>query len=89
MTDAEKKRIQHNIQRLETELRTVLTEDEAILFLRLDLDNGCNPSRTLKYYRDTGQLIAIQIGKKLRYRRDDLLVFLAQKSEKKRGVLAQ
>lgn len=28
----------------------LLTEEDAILFLRLDKEN--NPSRTLKYYRD-------------------------------------
>ena len=66
----------------------LLTESEACLYLRLDEDGSSNPKRTLKYYRDKGQLIAIKVGKKNRYRRQDLENFLAQKSEEKQGRLA-
>jgi hypothetical protein len=60
----------------------LLTESEAIRFLRLD-DNGCNSKRTLKYYRDSGRLIAIRVGRENRYRLDDLRNFLTEKSQEK------
>ena len=66
----------------------LLTEDEAILYFRLDEGGSSDPKRTLKYYRDRGQLIAIKVGKKNRYRRQDLDNFLDQKSEAKQGRLA-
>ncbi len=34
----------------------LLTEVEACLYLRLDEDGSSDPKRTLKYYRDKGQL---------------------------------
>ena len=37
----------------------LLTEEEAIQFLRLETEN--NPKRTLKYYRDKNQLRAVKI----------------------------
>ena len=52
----------------------LLTEQEAILFLRLDTEN--NPSRTLKYYRDKGQLRAVKIGTNLLYPKSELLNFI-------------
>ena len=66
----------------------LLTDDEAVRYLRLDEDGSSDPKRTLKYYRDTARLIAIKVGKKNRYRRRDLENFLAQKSEEKQGRLA-
>ena len=62
----------------------VLTEDEAIRYLRLDLEVSSDPRQTLKYYRDKGELVAIRIGRKNRYRRRDLDDFLSIKSEAKR-----
>lgn len=59
----------------------LMTEDEAIRFLRLDMDDSVDPKQTLKYYRDRGQLIAIKVGRRNRYRRQDLENFLAQKSK--------
>ena len=52
----------------------LLTEQEAIQFLRLDTEN--NPSRTLKYYRDKGQLRAVKIGSNLLYPKQKLLSFI-------------
>ena len=63
----------------------LLTEDEAIRYLRLDVDSSTDAHKTLKYYRDKGELIAIKVGRKNRYRRQDLDDFLAQKSEIKKG----
>ena len=50
----------------------LLTEDEAIRYLRLDVNGPKNPSGTLKYYRDQGVLRAIHIGRNLRYPRKEL-----------------
>lgn len=45
----------------------LLTEDEAIRFLRLDMSGSKNPANTLKYYRDKKVLQAVQVGRKLLY----------------------
>ena len=63
----------------------LLTEQEAIRYLRLDVDGTTDVCRTMKYYRDKRKLIAIKVGQKNRYRRQDLDNFLANKSEIKRG----
>ena len=52
----------------------LLTEQEAVVFLRLDTEN--NPTRTLKYYRDKGQLRAVKIGANLLYPKQELLNFI-------------
>ena len=50
----------------------LLTEIEAIRYLRLDIKGPSNPSNTLKYYRDQGVLRAVHIGRNLRYPRKEL-----------------
>lgn len=61
----------------------LLTEDEAIRYLRLDA-NGCNnPKATLKYYRDQGNLRGVQIGKKLVYPRKELDLMVERLLEKR------
>ncbi len=50
----------------------VLTEAEAIRYLRLDVDGPKKPSNTLKYYRDKGLLRAVRIDSNLRYPRTEL-----------------
>ena len=50
----------------------LLTEEEAIRFLRLDGINAENPANTLRYYRKKGFLRATQVGKCIRYRRIEL-----------------
>lgn len=52
----------------------LLTEQEAIVFLRLDTEN--NPSRTLKYYRDKNQLRGVKIGTNFLYPKSELLSFI-------------
>ncbi len=47
----------------------LLTEQEAIRYLRLDVNGPQNPAGTLKYYRDRGFLQAVRIGRNLRYPR--------------------
>ncbi len=57
----------------------LLTEKEAILFLRLNADDGPkNPSTTLKYYRDKNLLKPTRVGKNNRYLRTELLRFLEE-----------
>ncbi len=51
---------------------SVMTEVEAIKYLRLDVDGPKNPSNTLKYYRDRGFLHGVRIGRNLRYPRTEL-----------------
>ncbi len=59
----------------------VLTEDEAIQYLRLDLVNIDDPSATLARYRRLGLLRGTQIGKCIRYRRVELERFLDRITE--------
>ena len=61
----------------------VMTDTELISFLRLDASTGF---RTLKYYRDEGQLVGIRLGKSVRYELREVLRFLNEKTEKNRNV---
>jgi hypothetical protein len=54
----------------------LMTEEEAIIFLRLDIDGPSNPALTLQYYRDQGLLRSTRVGKRLRYQKKELLRFL-------------
>jgi hypothetical protein len=59
----------------------VLTEEEVIQLLRLDIDGPGDAKHTLQYYRDQGLLRATRIGKRLRYWRREILRFLERKTE--------
>ena len=61
----------------------VMTTQEVIEFLRLDADKG---KRTLKYYRDEGQLIGIRLGRSIRYPLPEILRFLNEKVNKSKNV---
>lgn len=50
----------------------LLTENEAIRYLRLDEIDIDDPASTLRYYRKKGILRATQVGKCIRYRRIEL-----------------
>ena len=50
----------------------LLTEKEAIRYLRLDGIDIEDPTGTLRYYRKKGLLRATQVGKCIRYRRIEL-----------------
>ncbi len=54
----------------------LLTEEEAIRYLRLDIDGPTQPENTLKYYREKKKLKGTRVGKQLRYRRKSLEEFL-------------
>ena len=60
----------------------VMTQEDAIQFLRLNDANLKNPATTLQYYRDKGELNGIRIGKTIRYTKEDLLNFLRNQSIK-------
>lgn len=54
----------------------LLTEEEAIRYLRLDIDGPTKPENTLRYYRNKKKLQGTRVGKQLRYRRKSLDDFL-------------
>jgi hypothetical protein len=59
----------------------LLTEAEAIRYLRLDTINIANPSETLRRYRDQGMLRGTQVSKRVMYRRVELDRFLERLTE--------
>jgi len=59
----------------------VLTEEEAIRYLRLDIDGPKNPANTLQYYRERGKLRGTRIGNRIRYTRKALDEFLEAVTE--------
>jgi len=59
----------------------VLTESEAVRYLRLDLIDVKDPADTLRYYRKAGLLRATQLGKAVRYRRSELDSFLDRQTQ--------
>ena len=60
----------------------LLTEREAVQFLRLDVEGPDNPAKTLQYYRERGLLRGTRVGKRLRYQRKELLSFLDKLTER-------
>jgi len=54
----------------------LMTEEEAIRFLRLDTDGPKRPEFTLRYYRDQQLLKGIRVGKRIRYPKKELLKFI-------------
>ena len=60
----------------------VLTESEAVRFLRLDTENGPgDPYQVLYRYRKRCLLKAVQIGRQVFYPRKELMLFLQRKTE--------
>lgn len=57
---------------------SVLIEAEAIKFLRIE--DYSHPELTLRYYRQTGKLRAVRIGKELRYTACELMRFLERQA---------
>lgn len=60
----------------------LLTEEEAMRYLRLDYKSAEQGRRTLRYYREQGVLRATPVGNRVRYRRSELDVFLKKQTEK-------
>ena len=63
----------------------LLTEHEAIKFLRLDVDGPADPHQTLKYYRDEGLLRGTRISRKYLYQKKELLLFLDKVTSRTNG----
>lgn len=66
------------------EFGELLTPIEAAQYLRLDQTNGHTPVsaiRTLKYWRDRGELKATKFARRVWYRRVELDRFLERKTE--------
>lgn len=59
----------------------LLTEDEAIRYLRLDTINISDPSATLRRYRENRLLRGTHISKKIFYRRAELDRFIERVTE--------
>ena len=59
----------------------LLTEEEAIRYLRLDTVDISAPVATLRRYREQSKLRATQVSKRLFYRRVELDRFLARLTE--------
>jgi len=59
----------------------LLTEDEAIRYLRLDTIEIKDPRATLRRYRERGSLRGTQVSKKIFYRRVELEKFLEEQTE--------
>ena len=67
----------------------LLTEEEAIKFLRLDGEGGPkDPSTTLEYYRSEDRLKATKVGKRLRYLKSELLNFLEYQTQYSNGDIS-
>ena len=60
----------------------LLTPDEVVRFLRLDVDGPADPMQTLRYYRERGLLRGVKVGRRMRYTRKELLRFIDRLSEK-------
>jgi hypothetical protein len=56
----------------------LLTEEEALRYLRLDTVNIKDPSATLRLYRKRGLLRGTQVSKRVFYRRIELDAFLTR-----------
>ena len=66
----------------------LLTESEAIAWLRLDGPSGPkNPAGTLKYYRDHRLLRAVRISRTMMYPVWELERFLHRLAEREGGVV--
>ncbi|MHA2065840.1 MAG: hypothetical protein ACXABY_15825 [Candidatus Thorarchaeota archaeon] len=63
----------------------LLTEQEAIHFLRLDVDGPKDPAATLKHYRDKGLLRPTRVGQCNKYLKTELLKFLHLLTDRKNG----
>jgi hypothetical protein len=61
---------------------TVLTEEEAIRYLRLDTVGHKSPADTLRYYRERKKLRGSRIGKRIFYTRKSLDEFLDNMTER-------
>jgi len=61
----------------------ILTETEAISYLRLDIDGPRDPRGTLKFYRQAKLLRGVRIGRQYRYPIAELEAFVQRLLDRK------
>ncbi len=66
-----------------TPVPDLLTEQEAVKFLRLDDGGTKDPGKTLAYYRSESLLRGTQVGRKVRYLKSELMKFLNLQTQMK------
>lgn len=71
-----------------TPVPDLLTEEDAIRFLRLDDGTTKHPATTLEYYRSEGLLRGTRVGKRLRYLKSELLNFLHIQTNRTSGDIS-
>lgn len=71
-----------------TPVPDLMTEGEAIRFLRLDDGGTKHPETTLEYYRSEGLLKGTRVGKRLRYLRSELFNFLEIQTQRTNGQVS-
>jgi len=59
----------------------VLTVEDLVRFLRLDLVGVKHPERTIERYRKMGHLRGVQVGKRIVYYLVDVLAFIERQRE--------
>ena len=59
----------------------VLTPEELVHLLRLDVDGPKSPEGTLEYYREKKKLRGIKIGQHMRYYLPDVIKFLEHQAD--------
>ena len=59
----------------------VMTKEDVIKFLRIDTGRTASPHLTLQYYREKNLLRGTQIGRNLRYTKQEVLNFLLRQTE--------
>jgi hypothetical protein len=64
-----------------TPVPDLLTEAEAVKYLRLDEVGIKHPSATLRRYRNTGALRAVQVSKQVLYPLEELKSFISNQTE--------
>jgi len=66
----------------------VLTEEEAIKFLRIDTNQTKHPEMTIQHYINEGLLFPVTIGKCRKFPLTELIKFVERLSEKKQGNIS-
>ena len=66
----------------------IMTEEEAIKFLRIDTNNTQHPEMTIQHYINEGLLIPVTIGKCRKFPLPELIKFVERLSDKKQGNIS-
>ena len=66
----------------------IMTEEEAIKFLRIDTNQTKHPEMTIQHYINEGLLIPVTIGKCRKFPLPELIKFVERLSDKKQGNIS-